>query len=119
MRRSHRDLKVWSEALDLTEVIYRLTSTFPRHEQYGLTSQLCRAAVSVPANIAEGCARSGTKELLHFLSIVQGSLSEVDTLLEVASRLGYAPDTKDARARLDRVSGLVMGLATSLKRRNS
>jgi four helix bundle protein len=117
MRRNHRDLKVWNEAVDLVQAIYSLTSSFPSYEQFGLTSQLRRAAVSVPANIAEGCARSGTKELLRFLSIAQGSLSELDTLAELAHRLGYPHEMETVRTRMDRVAGLTMGLAASLKRR--
>ena len=95
MKRSHRDLKVWQEVIGLVEFIYQLTSSFPAREQFGLTSQLRRAAVSVPANIAEGCARTGTKELLRFLSIAQGSLSELDTLVEVANRLGYLQEIEN------------------------
>jgi four helix bundle protein len=118
VRRSHRDLKVWQEGVSLVELVYKLTSSFPAREQFGLTSQLRRAALSIPANIAEGCARTGTKELLHFLSIAQGSLSELDTLVEVADRLGYLDEIESLRAGIDRVSGLTMGLATSLRRRS-
>ena len=118
MRRSHRDLKVWNEAVDLVQAVYSFTSAFPSHEQFGLTSQIRRAAVSVPANIAEGCARSGTKELLRFLSIAQGSLSELDTLVELAYRLGYLREMETVRTRMDKVAGLTMGLAAALKRRS-
>ena len=91
MRRSHRDLKVWSEALDLTEVVYRFTSTFPRDEQYGLTSQLRRAAVSVPANIAEGCCRDGVLEFARFLGIAMGSASELESHILLARDLESLP----------------------------
>lgn len=91
--------------------IYRLTETFPDIERYGLASQMRRAAVSVPANIA------GTKELVHFLSIAAGSLSELDTLVEVAVKLGYLADGSGIQGQIDDVAGLVMGFSASLKRR--
>ena len=119
MRRGHRELRAWQEAVALVETIYRLTSTFPKDEQFGLTSQMRRAATSVPANIAEGAARSGTRELLHFLSIASGSLSELDTHLEVAKRLGFIRDTKDAQDKIDQASALVLALAKSLKAKES
>jgi four helix bundle protein len=78
VKRGHRNLKVWQQAMTLVTEIYTLTATFPSVEKFGLTSQMQRAAVSVPANIAEGFARNGSKELLHFLSIAAGSLSELD-----------------------------------------
>jgi len=87
VRRAHKDLRVWQSAIALVEDVYRLTSTFPRDEQFGLTSQMRRAAVSVPSNIAEGSARQTTKELLHFLSIAAGSLAELDTQLRINARL--------------------------------
>jgi four helix bundle protein len=86
---SHRDLTVWQLGMEIAENIYEMTRHFPKDELYGLTSQLRRAAVSVPANIAEGNARSSTKEYLHFLSVAVGSLAEVETLLELARRLSY------------------------------
>ena len=101
----------------LVEQIYALTSNFPTEERYGLTSQLRRAAVSVPANIAEGFARNGTKELIHFLGIAGGSLSELDTLLDITVRLGYSPDNNELRKTVDDVSGLVMGLSASIRRK--
>lgn len=88
--KSFRDLRVWQAAMDLVEKIYRLTQKFPNHEAYGLTNQLRRAAVSIPSNIAEGHAREHTKEYLNFLSVTQGSLAELQTQVEIASRLGYA-----------------------------
>ncbi len=87
--KSFRDLRVWQAAMDLVEKIYRLTQKFPTQEAYGLTNQLRRAAVSIPSNIAEGHARQHTKEYLNFLSVAQGSLAELQTQIEIASRLGY------------------------------
>jgi four helix bundle protein len=117
MKRNHRNLRAWQQSVELVVATYRLTEKFPDAERYGLTSQMRRAAVSVPANIAEGAARSGTKELIHFLSIAAGSLSELDTLVEVAVKLGYLADGSGVQGETDEVSGLVMGLSASLKRR--
>lgn len=79
--------------MELVESVYRVTQSFPKQEIYGLTSQLRRAAVSIPANIAEGQSREHIKEYLNFLSIAQGSVAELETELEIAGRLGYiAPD---------------------------
>jgi four helix bundle protein len=84
-----RDLRVWQGGMDMLEAVYRVTGAFPKSELYGLTGQVRRAAVSVPSNIAEGHTRESTKEYLNHISIAQGSLSEVQTQLEIASRLGY------------------------------
>lgn len=91
---SYRDLKVWQMAMKLTEDIYRITESFPSRETYALANQLQRAAVSIPSNIAEGHARSSTKEYLRFVSISQGSLAEAETQLELAHRLGYIPEAR-------------------------
>lgn len=85
-----RDLRVWQAGMDLVESIYQFTSTFPSHEIYGLTSQLRRAAVSIPSNIAEGNTRESTREYLHHLSMAQASLAEVQTQIEISGRLRYA-----------------------------
>lgn len=86
----YRALKVWQLGMSLTTRVYRLTGNFPQHELYGLTSQLRRAAVSIPSNIAEGHARSTAKEMIRFCSIAKGSLAELETQLLVAAELGYA-----------------------------
>lgn len=117
MKRNHRSLNAWKEAIELVDVVYAATASFPAEERYGLINQLQRAAVSVPANIAEGFARTGTRELLHFLSIASGSLSELDTLIEIASRQGLVHDNQLLLERIDRVSALVLALAASLKRK--
>lgn len=103
--------------MELVVAVYSATSRFPQNEQYGLTSQLRRAAVSVPANIAEGAARNGSKEFLHFLGIASGSLSELDTLIELANQLGYLENTEEISRKIDDVAGLVMGLASSIRRK--
>jgi four helix bundle protein len=82
--RSYRDLEVWCKAFAWAEAIYLNSKGFPAEERYGLTSQLRRAAISVPANIAEGAGRATTKDLLRFLSIAHGSLAETETLLMLA-----------------------------------
>ena len=86
---SFRDLRVWQGGMDLVEGVYCLTKAFPRHEVYGLASQMQRAAVSIPSNIAEGYVRQHRKEYLQHLSIAQASLAELDTQLEIAARLKY------------------------------
>ena len=86
---SFRDLRVWQGGIDLVESVYRATQTFPKHELYGLASQMQRAAVSVSSNIAEGHTRASSKEYLHHVSIAQESLSELQTQLEIAVRLDY------------------------------
>jgi len=89
---------------------------FPKDELFVFTSQMRRAAVSVPATIAEGAARAGTRELLPFLSIAAASLSELDTHVELALRLGYLRDNK-LQQEIDGVSGPLMGLTASIRRR--
>lgn len=89
MVRDHRDLAVWQKAMNLVEACYHASETFPKSEIYGLTSQLRRAAVSVPANIAEGRGRRSTADYLQFVSIAKGSLAELETHIELAKRLGY------------------------------
>ena len=86
---SFRDLRVWQAAMDLVQQVYALTRDFPRHEVYGLTSQIQRSAVSVPSNIAEGHSREHLKEYIHHLSIAHGSLAELETQFEIARRLEY------------------------------
>lgn len=117
IKRKHRDLLVWQESVNLTVAIYGVTESFPKSELFGLTSQLRRSASSVPSNIAEGAARSGTAELLRFLSIANGSLSEVDTHLEIADRLGYLSDRKVLDEKVERVFRLLSGLIASLKKK--
>jgi four helix bundle protein len=87
--KSFRDLRVWQAGIELVEIIYRLTGVFPKSEIYGLVSQIQRAAISVPSNIAEGHTREHGKEYLHHLSIAQASLAELETQLEIAARLSY------------------------------
>ena len=92
-----RDLRVWQSGMDLVEHVYRLTQDFPPVEIYGLTNQLRRCAVSIPSNIAEGHTRESGKDYLYYLSIAQGSLAELQTQLEIASRLGYLSDEQVAQ----------------------
>ena len=103
--RSFRDLRVWQAGVELVRIVYELTSKFPRHEIYGLASQMQRAAVSVPSNIAEGHTRESTKEYLQHLSIAQASLAELETQLEIAKQLGYVSED-DATRLLGKISAL-------------
>ncbi len=104
---SFRDLRVWRAGMELVELVYQLTRSFPPQEAYGLTGQMRRAAVSIPSNIAEGHAREHTEEYLYHLSVAQASRAELQTQLEIAGRLRYiAPDavakTLDQSATLSR-----------------
>jgi len=110
--RSYRDLIVWGRALDLVEVVYVIARQLPQEEQYGITTQLRRAVVSIPANIAEGYGRATQRDFAHFLSIARGSLMETEALLLVSERLGYlrGDDLTRARTCLDDVSRLLSSL---------
>ena len=102
--RSHRDLVVWQKAMDMAVEVYRATRHFPRDERFRLTDQLTRAAASVPANVAEGHARSTAKEYAHFLAIAKGSLMETETFLMLATRLGYLDEQTTAKHALELVT---------------
>ena len=93
---SYRDLRVWQQAMQLSADVYRVTTEFPKHELYGLTNQLRRASVSVPSNIAEGKGHRSDKEFVHFLYHARGSLLEVETQLQLASRLQYLSELQVA-----------------------
>ena len=115
--RRHHELQVWKESMDLVEEIYRMSGAFPREEVYGLASQMGRAAVSVPSNLAEGAARQSDKEFLQFLIIARGSLSELETQIMIAGKLGYVKPVDSVLQHIDRIFGLLGGLIRSLKQR--
>jgi len=94
----------------LVEIVYRDTSAFPGEETFGLKTQIRRAAVSVPSNIAEGAARNSSRELAQFLGIARGSLAELETQLELACRIGLIPSMTDSVKQLERVGKLVTAL---------
>jgi four helix bundle protein len=114
-----RDLPVWQKAADLVVSVYSTTRDLPRSEQFGLTSQIRRAAVSVPANIAEGWGRGGRRELHRFCTISRGSVYELDCLLELTERLGMLPKSafRDAQSIGDEVGRMLSGLRTALNTR--
>lgn len=114
--KSHRDLIVWQKAMDLVVTVYRATNVFPKTETYGLTSQIRRAVTSIPANIAEGQGRRLPKEFIYFLANARGSLLELDTHLEAATRLDYldAANHANLQAQLDEVGRLLNGLMRSI-----
>jgi four helix bundle protein len=113
---SYRDLIVWQKAMDLVDMIYELSRSFPSSEDYRLTSQITRAVVSVPANIAEGQARSTRRDFANFLTMAKGSLNEVDTLLTVAVRQGFVtePATRPAFLLMTEVSKMLTVLRRKL-----
>ena len=94
--RSYRDLRVWKMGMDVVEAGYELTRGFPASERFGLASQVQRAAVSIPSNIAEGHTREHRGEYLHFLSVAQASIAEVETQLEISVRLQYSEQNDTA-----------------------
>ncbi len=116
--RPHEKLEAWIKSLELVTEIYKYTEGFPREERYGLTSQIRRAAVSIPANIAEGAGRQSKKEFAHFLSNSQGSASELETELIIFLRLGYLDQSTflELISKLERVGRLVTGLTRHLTR---
>lgn len=115
MKRAHTDLDAWKVSMDMVKKIYFDTRDFPREEQFGLTSQIRRAAVSIPANVAEGATRGTKKEFKQFLIIARGSLSELETLLTIARDVNYLAREKynSLEKYTSRVSKLLAGLIRS------
>lgn len=119
--RAHKKLDVWKEAVALSLEIYRVTKNFPKSETYGLASQMHRAAVSVASNIAEGAARSGKKEFKQFLNISGGSLSELDTQVEISFKLGYInqADREALDTKMNNIAQMIAGLIKWAKKRET
>ncbi len=117
--RPHHKLDVWKKAVDFSVRVYAATERFPRDERFGLTQQVRRAAVSIAANIAEGAGRKSKREFNNFLSIAQGSASEVETELLIAFRLGYIaePEYRSLIVTLNEVGRMITGLRGYLKAR--
>ena len=118
--RPHKNLVAWREAIQLVKDVYLLCDCLPESEKFGLVSQLKRASVSVPTNIAEGSARSTGKEFAYFLSIANGSLSEIDTLLTITFELRYlkSENLSLVLERVEKVGALINGLIKSLKNKS-
>jgi len=113
---SYQDLIAWQKAVDLVELVYQATATFPREEVYGLTSQMRRAAVSIPSNIAEGQGRQSTGEFKQFLGHAKGSLFELETQIIIAKRLHFLGDETARKlfVALQEVGRIISGLLASL-----
>lgn len=118
--RPHKKLEVWKNAMELAKSIYKVTELFPSSEQFGLAAQMRRAAVSIPSNLAEGAARSGKKEFLQFINIAQGSISELDTQIELAKELGFISqkDYDSFLLRLTVLSKQLYGLTGKIRSKN-
>ena len=116
--RPHERLDVWKRSVEFVVQVYKMTDTFPREEKFGLTSQVRRAAVSIPANIAEGAARQSPKEFKYFLSNAQGSVSELATEILIAKKLGYLKkETFDlGDTELTSIGRMILGLSRSVDR---
>ena len=118
MPKPHHNLDVWKESIELVKLIYKITKAFPSDERFGLVSQMRRAAVSIPSNIAEGAARNSKKEFNKFLNIAQGSASELETQIIISRELTLI-DTRvsdDLINKLDHVSKMIIGLQRSLSK---
>jgi four helix bundle protein len=117
--KGYDDLIVWQRAMDLVEAVYKCSEQFPRKEMFGLTSQVRRAAVAIPSNIAEGQGRRTTRDFLHFLSIARGSLQDVETQILVGRRLNYINDEQNSTilSLVAEIGRLINALIGSLERR--
>jgi len=108
VKKPHKNLDVWTLSMELARMVYRLTAAYPNEERFGLVSQMRRAAVSIPSNIAEGAARDSDNEFRNFLSIARSSLSELDTQLDLSYDLGFVParlrsEIDELLSRVDRM----------------
>jgi four helix bundle protein len=113
--KSYKDLELWQVSMNFVTEIYKLTKGFPKEELYGLTSQIRRCVISIPSNIAEGASRKGTKEFIQFLWIANGSLSEFETQIEIAQKLGYLDSIEIVIERVKHIRKMMHGLIHSLE----
>ena len=112
----YKELDIWVQARILVKTVYVLTKSFPRDEQFSLTSQIKRCVISVPSNIAEGCGRQSNKETIHFLHIARGSLFELETQLILAGDLNYISDIDSILKEIERVKKLLNGFINYYKK---
>ena len=107
---THKQLDAWKEAIKLTVEIYTISKVFPKDEIYGLTNQIRRSAISIPSNIAEGCARQTSKETIQFLHIALGSNAELETQLIIANELNYITNADEIFDKINLIKKLIIGL---------
>lgn len=111
----HEDLEVWKKSINLVTDIYKITENFPQSELYGLTNQMRRCAISIPSNIAEGCARFSDKDTVKFISVSMGSVAELQTQLLIAKNLSYIEDYDNIKDELENIKKMLTGLSKFLK----
>ncbi len=116
---THKDLEVYKSSLDLVVLVYEITKAMPSSENYGLTSQMRRAAVSIPSNIAEGSSRGSTKDFIRFINIATGSLSELETQMVIAEKIGYFVNTKEIEDSITSIRKMLYRLKQSLNKKLS
>jgi four helix bundle protein len=116
--KDHKDLDVWKQAMVLVEDIYLLTKNFPAEERYGLSSQMKRAAVSIPSNIAEGAGRKGDKEFIQFLYIALGSVAELETQVILSQRLQFVDSVEEYIKKMEKIKQMLSGLIRFVKNRS-
>ncbi len=118
MGKPHHNLEVWKRCLNFVTKIYKITAKYPNEEKFGLVSQMRRAAVSIPSNIAEGAARNSKKEFINFLHISQGSTAELETQILISRNLHFitTSDTEPLLQELEEISKMIIGLQKSLRR---
>jgi four helix bundle protein len=119
--KTHKDLNVWRDSIDLVTTIYEITQGFPKEEVYGLTNQIRRSAISIPSNIAEGAGRKSNKEFLQFLYYAMGSLAELETQIVIAYNLSYLPEENKEQLdeKLVLISKMLSGLITSVRKKEN
>ena len=113
--KTHKDLDIWKKGIELVVNIYKITKDFPANEKYGLCSQMQRAAVSFPSNIAEGAARNSKADYIRFVYIALGSLSELETQMIIAEKLGYTPKAEDLLNKIEILRRMVLNFIKHLK----
>jgi four helix bundle protein len=116
-----KDLKVWQKSIDLAELVYQISASFPKDERYGLTSQVQRCCVSIPSNIAEGCGRNSDKDLQRFLSFSTGSSFELETQMILANRFNYINENtfNTFSNNLSEIQKMIFGLNNSLENKQN
>lgn len=112
--KTHKDLDVWKESMNLAKEVYKLTESFPKEEIFGLISQMRRAAASIPGNVAEGAARNSDKEFIQFLHVSLGSLAELETQLLLSKELGFLKN-EQLDGRVEQIRKMLLGLIKYLK----